>query len=183
MIEVEQKFRVEKVDKVAQRLDQLGADRQPAIRQVDTYFAHPSRDFAQTDEALRLRQVGESNVITYKGPKLDLETKTRQEIELPLGDGTFSHNAWAELLAAVGFGQVLKVAKLRTPYHLLADGLAVEVVIDVVDGLGTFVEVEAAAEEATCNAARSVVASVAGQLGLTASERRSYLELLLDITE
>ena len=44
----------------------------------------PCRDFAQTDEALRIRTVGDTSFVTYKGPKLDATTKTRRELELPL---------------------------------------------------------------------------------------------------
>ena len=66
---------------------ELGATIEPPVVQVDQYFAHPARDFAQTDEALRLRRVGKQNFITYKGSKIDATTKTRREIELPLAPG------------------------------------------------------------------------------------------------
>ena len=49
--------------------------------QVDRYFAHPCRDFARTDEALRLRRDGDDVAITWKGPRIDAATKTRRESE------------------------------------------------------------------------------------------------------
>ena len=89
-IEVEQKFRVADTEGVRKKLVALGATFHEPIRQVDLYFAHPQRDFAQTDEALRLRQVGSENYMTYKGPKLDQNTKTRHEIEVGLAAGALA---------------------------------------------------------------------------------------------
>src|SRR5262245_49585825 len=82
--EVEQKHRVDDPDALIQTLATRGAALGPAIEQADTYFAHPSRDFAKTDEALRIRMVAGDGVVTFKGPKLDATTKTRREIELPI---------------------------------------------------------------------------------------------------
>ena len=64
-IEVEQKYHIGDPDVVLERLKELGAASQQIVRQVDTYYAHPQRDFSSTDEALRIRRVGESNFITY----------------------------------------------------------------------------------------------------------------------
>ena len=80
-IEVEQKFPVADRAALDRQLAALGFVPRDAELQVDQYFAHPARDFARTDEALRIRRVGQFNYITYKGPKLDATTKTRREIE------------------------------------------------------------------------------------------------------
>ena len=85
--EVELKFPVADPQSLANKLTAMGATILPAQEEVDLYFAHPSRDFVQTDEALRLRRKGDANCITYKGPKIDATTKTRREIELPLTSG------------------------------------------------------------------------------------------------
>ena len=55
--EVEQKFALANPAAVADRLAELGATDAQTVVQVDRYFNHPARDFAQTDEALRLRRV------------------------------------------------------------------------------------------------------------------------------
>ncbi len=85
--EVENKFKIANVTAMVRQLEELGAVFRPAIEQVDTYFQHPAHVFAQTDEALRIRRIGTTNLITYKGPKIDQATKTRHEIELPLAAG------------------------------------------------------------------------------------------------
>src|SRR5689334_8755809 len=100
--EVEQKFPLPNTANTEAKLAELGAQFEPPIEQIDHYFRHPSRDFATTDEALRLRQVGPENFITYKGPKIDPATKTRRELELPLTDGPKTFAQFTELLGALG---------------------------------------------------------------------------------
>lgn len=181
-LEVEQKFRVGDLAAVRQRLQELGAQLAEPVEQVDTYFAHPARDFAQTDEALRLRQVGEATWITYKGPKLDSQTKTRRELELPLVAGRKEFAQYAELLAALGFRPVASVRKRREAARLAWDGQEVEVALDRVAQVGEFVELEISAslgDSASLDGAKAGIASLAKQLGLSQPERRSYLELLL----
>jgi len=148
--------------------------------QRDCYFAHPARDFAVTDEALRIRRVGDRNAIAYKGPKIDSATKTRRELEVPLAGGGESFAQFSELLAALGFSAVAEVRKRRRPARLRWRGAAIEAALDEVEGLGSFVELETIAEEGNVEEAKSIVASLAARLGLFDSERRSYLELLLD---
>ena len=87
--EVEQKFQISDSPKLEAQLLGIGAAPFLQIEQVDTYFAHPARDFGQTDEAFRLRRIGEKNYVTYKGPKIDATTKTRQEMERVASPKTF----------------------------------------------------------------------------------------------
>jgi adenylate cyclase class 2 len=112
--EVELKHRVDDEAALVARLAECGAVLSPPITQSDQYFAHPSRDFAQTDEALRIRVVGDQAFVTYKGPKLDTATKTRRELELPLDPSDAGGRKFAELLAAIGFTPVAVVTKQRS---------------------------------------------------------------------
>ena len=180
MFEVEQKFNVETHAGVEGQLRELGARFAEPIEQVDRYFAHPQRDFASTDEALRIRCVGDENYITYKGPKIDTATKTRREIELPLRSGTEHAEQFAELLQALGFEPVASVRKIRRSAALRYQDWDFEVALDEVTSLGTFVELELAADSSQLDAARERLHTLAAQLNLTNVERRSYLELLLE---
>lgn len=177
------KFPAADVAALEKNLIGLAARFHEPIDQVDLYFAHPARDFAKTDEALRLRRVGGEVAITWKGPRIDTATKTRREIELPVaavgpaGGGTIA--AWTELLEALGFRRVMEVAKRRRPARVPWQGCDVDVAIDAVDGLGDFVEVEVQARQGEVPQARAVLESLASALGCTGQERRSYLELLL----
>jgi adenylate cyclase class 2 len=178
-LEVELKFRAGDFAAVRERLIGLGAQFAEPVEQADTYFAHPVRDFAATDEALRLRRVQERNYITYKGPKLDTATKTRRELELPLAAGQDSYVQFAELLVALGFRPVATVRKQREAAGLVWQDRHVEAALDTVAGIGQFVELETSADEATLPAARDCIISLAKHLDLAESERRSYLELQL----
>jgi adenylate cyclase class 2 len=178
--EVEQKFPVADLGAVEAGLAALGAGISPPQQEADLYFAHPARDFAATDEALRLRQRGDEGYITYKGPKLDAQTKTRREIELPLCASAAGLEGWRELLEALGFRPVAEVRKSRRKALVAWQDRRVEVSLDVVEQLGTFVELELMASAEAVAAAKACIAALAGQLGLGRSERRSYLELLLE---
>jgi adenylate cyclase class 2 len=177
--EVENKFPVLALEPVEQRLRALGATPEPGVRQLDRYYEHPARDFAQTDEALRIRCVGDENRFTYKGPKIDATTKTRREIELPLAPGADAAATAGALLEALGFRLVAEVAKLRRNATFEWQGRAFHAALDDVDGLGFFVELETAADETDLEEARAALASLVAQLELARPERRSYLELLL----
>ncbi|MBN1851869.1 MAG: class IV adenylate cyclase [Pirellulales bacterium] len=178
MYEVEQKYPVSNPTNVQRQLELLGAVRSPTIVQIDTYYDHPAHRFAKTDEALRIRRIGERNYVTYKGPKIDQTTKTRREIELPLADGEPGAAQFAELLVALGFTPVADVRKRRTRWTLDWQGHAISIAADHVNDLGSFIELEIEADEDQLAAAKERLASLAKELHLTRSERRSYLELL-----
>jgi len=178
-MEVEQKFPVDDLAAIESRLIALGAEFSGPKREVDLYYAHPARDFAATDEALRIRRRGGEGFLTYKGPKIDATTKTRREIDLPLPAGPDGCGPWAALLEALGFRPVGEVGKDRRKALVAWEGRKVEVSLDRVDQVGTFVELEVVTEAADVAAAKACIASLAERLGLSGSERRSYLELLL----
>jgi len=178
MLEVELKFRCEDTCRLEAELSRLGARRADQVRQVDQYFNHPQRDFAQTDEAVRIRDTNGQASLTYKGPLVDRESKTRREIELDLA-GDQACEKLGEWLLAVGFRPVLKVEKTRQAWTLSRGGRDVEIAIDLVTGLGQFVELETVAAEADLAPARQLLQDLAAELGLSHSERRGYLTMLL----
>jgi adenylate cyclase class 2 len=185
--EVEVKFPVADAESLERKLVALAARFREPVEQVDLYFAHPARDFARTDEALRLRNVGQGVALTWKGPRIDAATKTRREIELPLADlpamlpggPPTTLERWSELLEALGFRRVREVAKRRRPARVLWQGAEVDVALDHVASLGDFIELELQAREGEVPLAQACVTSLAHELGCGEPERRSYLELLL----
>jgi adenylate cyclase, class 2 len=179
--EVEVKFRVGSHDDVLQRLTELGALAGSAVRQEDAYLAHPARDFAQTNEALRIRRSGDENRVTYKGPRRSGPTKTREEIEIAFTRGDTAFEQLSRLFANLGFKPVAVIRKSRQTFHLAHHGRDVEIVLDTADELGEFAEVEAiAATENDLPAVQTVVQEVAQTLGLTDVEPRSYLRMYLE---
>lgn len=181
-LEVELKFPVPDHERLRAELSALGCVFHAPLQQADLYFQHPLRNFKQTDEALRLRRSategnGDEICITYKGPKLDATTKTRREIELPIA-GEDGYQRYRELLEVLGFGAVMEVRKTRTPGTLAWQGSEIEIALDDVAGLGTFIELELLSTPEGLAAAKEQLAALATRLGLQASERRGYIELL-----
>lgn len=184
MLEVEVKYRTPDRDAVLMKVVALGGELADERTETDRYYNAPDRDFARTDEAFRLRQVGKDNFLTYKGPKTDAATKTRKEIQVRVRDGEAAADELEGLFAALGYKPVAVVRKRRAVYDLdrVVGGRpgTVEVCFDDVDGVGSFVELEVQAEDGEFDAAKTVVLQLAGELGLTDQERRSYLEMFLE---
>ena len=181
MLEIEQKFRVLDHAAVRAALARMGGESAGVVAEEDLYFNAPDRDFAATGEAFRLRRVGDVNVLTYKGPKRAGPVKTRPEIELTVAGGDAGAATAAALLAGLGYRPVAVVRKDRATFGVLGFGEPpVTVCLDTVERVGTFVEVEAVADEAMAEAAQAAVLTVAAELGLTDLEPRSYLRMLLE---
>jgi adenylate cyclase class 2 len=182
-LEVEMKFAEANFGALERQLGNWHARADAPRQDADTYFntADPHRDFALTDEALRLRQIGHANFVTYKGPKLDAQTKTRVEVEVPLGSGDKVAADFKRVLQFLGYRLVAVVQKQRRIYHLDRGGYPIEVCLDAVEGVGQFAELEILAPRAQLDAARAVLFQTAQELGLKLDkqERRSYLEMLL----
>lgn len=162
-MEVEAKFRLkegvkEKIEEIARFVEEK--------EEFDVYFNHPCRDFAKTDEALRLR-IEKKVKLTYKGPKIDMETKTREEVNLEVDD----FERAVKLLEFLGFRKFRTVKKLRRIYKL-EDAI---VCVDSVENLGDFVEIEVENLEK-----KNRIFEIAQKLGYSKEEgiRLSYLELL-----
>ena len=167
MIEVEVKARAKK--ETIERIAALGATPLRVENHRDLYFNSPSRDFKQSDEALRIRIKEEGARLTYKGPRLDQQTKSRRELTVKIDDPT----QMREILSFLGFVLSAEVRKRRTKYSY--QGMVIA--LDEVEGLGTFLEVEAQAEADWENEKERVL-SVLKKLELKDTIRRSYLELL-----
>jgi adenylate cyclase class 2 len=180
MLEIELKFPVGGFGEVQRRLQQWAARAGAPLAEADHYFNAPDRDFARTDEAFRLRRIGDDNRITYKGPKLGGPAKTRSEEELPLGSGAATAEAFCRLVVHLGYRPTAVVRKTRNPYHFEREGFALEVCCDNVEQLGQFVEVEIVAEPQQRDQAERVLLAVAHELGLDKPEPRAYLQMLLE---
>jgi len=169
MIEVEVKARL-KPDTL-QRIKALGAVPIGIEHHRDIYFNSPVRDFKGSDEALRIRVKDKGTRLTYKGPKLDSETKSRKEMTVEIDDA----DKMLQILLSLGFVPSGEVIKSRTKYAL-GD---VIFAIDDVSSLGSFLEMEIAGGDDWLEKKR-LLQDLMIKLGLGESIRRSYLELLLE---
>ena len=181
MIEVEIKFRVPNPALVS-RLIAVGhlSFGEPVV-QRDIYFNHPQRNFRETDEALRIRTSGDQNALTYKAPRLDTLTRTRPETEIPFLAGAESTAQMQSVLLALGFRIIESVEKTRRTAGFHWEGATIEVTLDELPSLGTFLEIETLAEEDHWEAARDKIVRLAEHWEiLPLREPRSYLRMLLE---
>ncbi len=167
ILEIEIKSYCDDHEAVIEKARILGARHGKTIHEKDLYLNHPARDFRKTDEALRLRQVQDTVILTYKGPKLGTVSKTRREEEVPVGD----FETALTILKLLGFIPSGVVEKEREIY-LLGD---IEICIDRVEGLGNFVELEMKGTER--ERVERELFRIAGELGLNRFETKSYIEL------
>jgi adenylate cyclase class 2 len=158
------------------KLIEIGARRVKEEFQEDIYFNAPHRDFAQTDEALRIRKVtddtSEKIFMTYKGAKMDEVSKTRKEVEVGVEDS----DKVADIFQSLSFRPVATVRKNRIIYTL--EDLVIT--LDEVHGVGHFVEIEKEMEEGSdTQEALDEIFATYSKIGIEDGfERRSYLELM-----
>ena len=172
MIEVEVKAKIDSFEEMEKRLENLGAHKSKKEFQEDIYFASPIVDFAQTDEALRIRTTNNNIFITYKGPKLNKDAKTRKEVEMSIESAGKAKDIFEE----IGFKEVRTVRKNRQ-YYTYEN---FEISLDDVEGLNPYMEIEISLEDGKdYDDAQKSIFELFEKLGITKGfERTSYLELL-----
>ena len=164
MLEVEIKARID-VEELKGKLSRLGAEFIGDQYQLDTYFHHPCRDFQESDEVLRVRAVSGRYLLTYKGKRLDSQTKTREEIEIEVDEKIF------DILKALNFSKAKRIEKQRGLYRW--DNL--KICLDRVEGLGEFLELEGDSWQS-----KEKMFQLLEELGVQKGKliRKSYLELI-----
>lgn len=176
MIEVEVKAKIENFIDMKKKLENLGAIKSKKEFQEDIYFNSPIVDFANTDEALRIRTTKENDdkniFITYKGPKIDSKSKTREEIEIAIEDSA----KCSKIFQHLGFTKVRAVKKNRQYYNYKN----FEISLDDVEGLDPYMEIEIALDDGSdYSQAQEKIFKLFSELGIEDGfERTSYLELL-----
>lgn len=184
MVEVEIKSSLGNI--TAEKLQEIAAVNgfveSDTLNMTDVYYNGIDRNFAETDEALRLRSVINAatsetkTFITYKGPKTDLRSNTRKECETQIGD----LSVMADLLGSLGYTKVFAVEKCRKEMLLTAENITL--CIDDVKNLGTFMELEILVEdEAKKQQSIDRLLSMLDTFGIPQENltRKSYLEMLL----
>lgn len=147
---------------------QAGAEDLGEITQRDTYFSG-----ARGRLKLREQEPGDSELIAYGRPD-ETQARVSEYRRVPVDDA----QALREALDA-GLGTLVVVDKRRR--LLLWDGVRIH--LDEVDGLGSFLELEAVAPEGSdLSAERDKVERLRGELGVDDANlvATGYADLLLD---
>lgn len=178
MIEIEVKFPLNDEGSFVDKLLKSGFLKSKSLNQTDIYFNSPHHNFAETDEALRIRLTPNKTELTYKGPKTSQKSKLREEISVEIS----SSKDLLSIFQKLGFEPVAKVEKERTVF-VKND---FEITIDRVKDLGTFTEIEVVIEDPKNKENKeNELLNICKQFGFDLREqiRLSYLELILNSEE
>lgn len=170
----------------------LGVELGPPTTEDDLFFTNEALGFPNEGKSLRIRRRGNYLAATFKGPRLDAQTKTREEIELTLVDDReeispentrrvdLARENWIRFYNRLGFSRYGEVIKTRRRASTTYGGREFEITLDEVAGVGVFTELEVTAEKEDFDAAKLAVVSLAGKLGLSESITRSYLSMVYE---
>ncbi len=169
-IEVEVKAQINDRDSVENKVVANGAIFKAEKYQYDLLLDPPTTNFAQSDQVLRIRNSNGIWKLDYKTPRLDQETKSRKEFSVKIEDG----NLLKEILVWMNFTIVGEIEKRRKTYQL-AD---LSIHFDEVTHLGSFIEIEAFADEHEFELSKKKIFSFLKELGISETIKKDYLELL-----
>lgn len=147
------------------QLLQNGYVESAVVVEVDDYYSRPDVDYMKTVECLRIRDTGKKREITYKPPTTDFSATTiiKEEKNIPLASAEDVDVA-RDLLRAIGMVHLVKVEKHRQSYAKSYNDHEVTITIDVLPGVGDFVEIEILSTDPA--AAQSAITEVEAELSL-----------------
>jgi adenylate cyclase class 2 len=168
--EIEAKLKVESLQEIERKLNELGAEFLEEQLQKDYYFDDSAGSLFDSDRCLRLRRQtsagDEKIVLTYKGAKETGNFKKRRELEVEVSDA----DSAGQLLSALGYEKALVVEKKRRLWRLGRCGIG----LDELPLLGSFIEIEGPDDK--------TITDVQSSLGVTALPHiaESYAHLVAE---
>src|ERR1700733_2826392 len=117
-VETEVKIRITDAPAMRQRL--LAAGFEVAVERLfeaNTLYDRGEGELRRAGMVLRLRQVGDKNVVTWKGRGEPGPHKSRPEIETIVG----SAEVLAQIFERIGFSRSFRYEKFRTELHRKSD--------------------------------------------------------------
>ena len=141
--EIEAKLKVDSLEPVREKLQELGAEFVEEQFQMDILFDDANQTMIKADSCLRFRRQISDNqtkhILAYKGPKQDGNYKKRLEIEVEVN----KNESMLMLLSALGYESKIIVEKNRSLWRYNQ----CEVALDSLKLLGDFVEIEGPSED------------------------------------
>ncbi len=165
-LETEVKIRLSDLGEMCRRIEALGFGiSQPREFESNTLYDRPDRSLLGSGNLLRLRESGDRQIVTWKGPYQAGPHKTRPELETTLG----SIKTLAEIFCHLGYIAVFRYEKYRREYRV-PDHPGVITVDET--PIGSFLELEGPGDW---------IDETAGRLGLTGDDYvlESYARLYL----
>ncbi len=118
----------------------------------DVYFDHPDGEFRRFERELRVRHVNDCErgngkaFVTYKESPFDLETKSKEELEVEVENAS----RFIEIFEKLGFVQVIAFEKDCVTYKVVFGEMTIDVTMVRIPELGPpFLECEIQVREPT----------------------------------
>jgi|SRR3989338_68450 len=163
--EIEVKAKVDSLDEAERKLAEMGCVLSGALAQHDVVFVEddygPFEVFRPKKNLLRIRESGGEFILTLKRPvanqldSLEHETKISDPAETK------------EILNLMGYHEIVAVDKIRRK----ANFNGMEICLDQVDGLGTFLEAERIVEDAEAEIVQNELFAFLQKLGVKPEDR------------
>ncbi len=177
--EVEVKYQLDSDSKklLDEYLVKSGYQKLKQATETDTYYSRPDVDFIETKECLRIRKTDTFSELTYKPPTTDEMMKQcaiwKHEINIPLNNSEDAEH----LLQYLECKELATVIKKRAVYQ----NNNVNISVDQVDNLGSFVEIEIMTTEDEVEQAKQTIQDIAQQIGLKEKDKPTmpYRDLLI----
>ncbi|MFX0115892.1 MAG: class IV adenylate cyclase [Candidatus Hodarchaeota archaeon] len=159
------------------------------IREIDYYLDTPDHSLAGGDQAFRIRisrdithsEIPERIEVTFKGPKIDKISKTREELGFFVQENSI--DTILNVFQRLGFSEVFEISKNRSLWqHPSGTTLSV----DLVDQLAPDCYIEAeiisdslSDQDQLVRKLMRILCELLDHKGRLQSERRSYLQLAI----
>ena len=157
------------------------------------YFNHTSRSeifqkpTEQSDQVTKVYGLNDNKIksetadLTYKGPKLDAQIKTRVENVVSFDPKDIK--PMESILKVMNLKKVIEIRKKRLPYTIAYQNYDIEIVLDEIEYLpGHYMELEIQCKEKEeTTKAKEVMISLLNEFGYSIEDsiRDSYLELIV----
>ena len=112
--ETEIKLAVKDARSTRRRLREAGfVVSRPRVFEVNTVFDTPDLSLRASSRLLRIRQAGRVATLTFKGVPETGKHKSREELELEIGNGT----AMMSIMERLGYHRMFRYEKFRTEFR------------------------------------------------------------------
>lgn len=148
-LEIEQKFYFKDIKSFYNLLSEnnLTKIENENISDSDEYFTDINSEYIKNRTCLRIRTTNNKNMeITFKGKSASFSNfyaKSENNINIDIND----YSNLVDMLGSLGFYSYTTVTKSREVYNKIEDNIEYNVMIDKVEGIGSFIEFELLSDE------------------------------------
>lgn len=148
-LEIEQKFYFKDIKSLYDLLSKNNLTKKESenISDSDEYFTDIDSEYIKNRTCLRIRKTNNTNMeITFKGKSINFSNfyaKSENNINIDIND----YSNLVDMLGSLGFYSYITVTKSREVYNKIEDNIEYNVMIDKVEGIGSFIEFELLSDE------------------------------------